>query len=144
MKKKTALVAATLVVVMCLAIVLTACNFTYAGTYEMESISGTITVNGETTRVNKNMYEYYRLILKFNGKAIVESKGALSGGTSIEAEGKWKYEDGKILLKSGAGQFATIEEMDIEGDTITYKINQSVTEGYQSMTINVVIVLKKA
>ena len=140
MKKRLALISIVLVLVLICTIALTACdNIKYAGTYEMISISGYITANGQTTNLHKSMYEYYRIILKSSGVAVVESKPRFNGA-AVEAKGKWKYEDGKILFKSKAGGFEIIEELGYNDGILTYKIEQ-IAEG---ITMKVSIILKKA
>lgn len=88
-----------------------------AGTYEMTSVSGT--VNG--VNVTTSMYEYYRIILDEKGNATVQSKA--KGGASYEAEGTYKYNDGKIKLTTRSGAAKVTEEMDYEDGVITYKVD---------------------
>lgn len=97
------------------------------GTYEMTSISGTI--SGQ--QVNKDMYEYYRIILDGKGKATVQSK--VTGGSSYEAEATYKYKDGKLELITQNGAAKVTEEMDYEDGVITYKVNM------ESMNFTIVL-----
>ena len=137
--KKIALISLLLVVLIVASVALTACaNMQYAGTYEMVSISGTVTANGQTTTLNNNLYEYYRLILKANGKATVESKASASG-LAVELDGTWKYKDGQIHVTTENMGIKVVDMMDIEGDTITYTTNQQA----QGIQISFSIVLKK-
>ncbi len=118
---------------------LSACeNAKYAGTYEMISISGQMTMNGQTTEITKDLYEYYRIVLEEDGSAKVQSKGK-ANTTAVEMEGSWEYTDGKIILKSSNSGINTIEEMLWEKGKITYSASQS-GAGY---TIEMDIVLQK-
>ena len=92
-----------------------------AGTYEMTSISGT--VNGVS--VNKNMYEYFRIILTKDGKGTVQSKGAGVGTAAYEAKGTFTYskEEGKIRFTTRSGAATATEEYDYADGVITYSIN---------------------
>ena len=118
---------------------LSACgNAKYAGTYEMISISGQMTVNGQTTEITKDLYEYYRIVLEKDGSAKVQSKGK-ANTTAVEVEGSWEYSDGKIILKSSNSGINTIEEMLWEEEKITYSARQSAA-GY---TIEMDIILQK-
>lgn len=115
-------------------------NSKYAGTYKMVSISGTVSMNGMTTTLSTEMYEYYNIILNEDGTAVVESKAAGSTGVAIEQDGTWEYEDGKIKLKSDNSGVTVVEEMTWENDTITYVAEQSA----QGMTVSMTIVLQKS
>ena len=110
----------------------------YAGTYEMISISGQMTMYGQTTEITKDLYEYYRIVLEEDGSAKVQSKGK-ANTTAVEMEGSWEYSDGKILLKSSNSGINTIEEMLWENGKITYSVSES-GAGY---TIEMDIVLQK-
>ena len=50
-------------------LMLSACgkNSQVAGTYEMVSISGTVTMNGQTVTLSEGLYDYYRIILNDDG-----------------------------------------------------------------------------
>ena len=136
--KKITLISLLIVVLIVASVALTACaNTQYAGTYEMVDVSGTLTTNGQTTTLNKSMYDYYRIILKPNGKAVVESKAA--GSIAVSIDSKWEYEDGKINLITTTSGVKVVETMTINGDTITY----SATQSAQGITIDFSIVLKK-
>ena len=108
------------------------------GTYEMESISGSISYGGTTTELEADLYEYYRIILDEDGKATVESKAA-TGGVKIREEGTWEYVDGKLEISTSPQGITVVEEMDWNDGTITYETSQS----GQGMTIEFSIVLKK-
>ena len=88
-----------------------------AGTYEMTSISGSI--NGIS--INKNMYEYFTLILNDNGNGTVKSKAA--GGASYEQSGTYTYADGKIRMTTRSGGASVTEEYDYADGVITYSVN---------------------
>ena len=92
-----------------------------AGTYEMTSISGTI--NG--VAVNKDMYEYFRIILEKNGNGTVQSKGTGVGTAAYEAKGTFTYsaEEGKIRLTTKNGSASVTEEYDYVDGVITYKVD---------------------
>ena len=118
---------------------LSACEITkYAGTYEMISISGQMTMYGQTTEITKDLYEYYRIILEEDGSAKVQAKGK-ANTTAVEMEGSWEYSDGKILLKSSNSGINTIEEMLWEEGKIIYSTSQSGAD----YTIEMDIVLQK-
>ena len=143
MKKK---IMAALAVVMCViacAMTLTACTSIemrkIAGTYEMVSISGTITYNGQTTQLDEDLYEYYRITLEKDGDAKVEIKGTVNT-LAVEADAEWEYEDGKIKLITKQGGMKVVEIMDYEDGAITYTANQTV----QGMAISMTIILERA
>lgn len=121
------------------ALTLSACeDKKYAGTYEMIDISGTIVMNGQTTYLSTEMYEYYRITLKRSGKAIVESKGR-DNGLEYRNEGEWEEEDGKIELRTKSSGITVTEVLDWKDGVITYNANQ-----YSSgISMNVTIILKK-
>lgn len=109
-------------------------NAKYAGTYEMISISGQMTMHGQTTEITKDLYDYYRIVLEEDGSAKVQSKGK-ANTTAVEIEGTWEYSDGKILLKSSNSGITTIEEMLWEEGKITYSASQSGAEYAIEMNI---------
>ena len=115
-------------------------NAKYAGTYKMVSITGSMTINGETTQLSTDLYEYYNIILNKDGTAVVESKGAQTVGMAVENEGTWEYEDGKIKLKSRNSGITVVEEMTLEGDTLTYVAEQAAS----GVSISMTIVLEKS
>lgn len=130
-----------LAVMMCLICLLTfaACQDSqYVGTYEMVSISGTMTAYGQTIELTKDLYEYYRITLNDDGTAKVQSKAA-NNTTAIEADGTWEVVDGKIFLKSTTSGITTVEEMTWEDGVITYSANQSA----QGISMEMTIVLEK-
>ena len=101
MKKLLAIILTVVACTFCLGVA-TSCDGTkskIAGTYEMVSIEGTLVYEGQTTQLDKSLYEYYRIVLEKNGKARVESKAA-SNSTLIEADGTWEWKNKKIRLKS--------------------------------------------
>lgn len=109
------------------------------GTYEMVSISGTMTYNGETVQLDEDLYEYYRIILEKDGVVTIESKG--TNGVGYEEEGEWKWDDDmlKIWTKPEGSSTRVLEEMEWEDDTITYTANQT----GEGVTISMTIVLEK-
>ena len=113
-----------------------------AGTYEMTSISGTITQNGVTTELNEGLYEYYRLILDKDGTVKIEAKGS-DTGVQMEEEGTWEWDKEdevlKIKTKPEGSPVSVTEEMEWEDDTITYTVNQSA----QGVTFTFTLVLEK-
>lgn len=108
------------------------------GTYEMVSVSGTVTYNGQTVELSEDLYEYYRIILDRDGTAKIESK-ASNSTLKVEEEGTWEYEDGVLKVKSSPSGIAVVEEMKWENGTITYEAEQS----GQGMTIKMTLVLQK-
>ena len=128
-----------LVLTLSMALTLASCSKSkYAGTYEMVSISGEMIYNGQTTKLDEDLYDYYRIILKSNGKAKVESKG--KGSTSVyEADSTWSYSNGKINLKTVTNGYSVVEKMDWEDGVITYVASQTA----QGMTINMTIILER-
>ena len=138
MKKISISILAVMMCMMCL-LAFTACqNSPYVGTYEMVSISGTMTVYGQTIKLTKDLYEYYRITLNEDGTAKVQSK-AVNNTTAIEADGTWEFVDGKIFLKSTTSGITTVEEMTWEDGVITYSANQSA----QGISMEMTIVLEK-
>ena len=90
-----------------------------AGTYELKSISGTI--SGVT--VDESYYEYFRMILNANGDGTVQSKGTAAGSVAYEAKGTCVYEDGVIKFTTRSGAASTTEEYLYEDGVITYKVD---------------------
>ena len=101
-------------------------NSELVGTYEMTSLSGAITYNGQTTTLNKNSFTYYRIILSRNGDCKVEAKAADSTAKT-EQEGTWEYdaESGTLSIKSEEAGVTVIEEMQWEDGVITYNSEQT-------------------
>ena len=95
-----------------------------AGTYEMTSISGTVTYGGETIELEEDLYDYYRITLKKNGSCMIESK-ASGSTTKVEEEGTWEYDDGILKIKSNPSGITTVEEMTWEDDVIIYEAEQN-------------------
>ena len=110
-----------------------------AGTYELESIEGTMSYNGETVELDESLYEYYRITLEKDGTALIESKAAGSTGVKVEEEATWEYEDGKLELKSSPQGITVVEEMEWDDGVITYTTEQS----GGGMTMSFTMVLKK-
>lgn len=139
MKKILSLILVTVLLLSCVS-VLSACGTKakIAGTYEMVSISGTITQNGQTVNLDEDLYEYYRLTLNKDGSALVESKGK-NNTSKVEQEGEWDYEDGVIKLKSVQMGITVVEEMEWDDGVITYEAKES----GQGMSVNMKITLKK-
>ena len=92
-----------------------------AGTYEMTEISGSY--NG--VQINKDMYEYFRIILTKRGKGTVQSKGSAVGSVAYEAKGTFTYsaEEGKIRMTTKSGGASVTEEYDYADGVITYKVD---------------------
>ena len=139
MKKILSLILVTVLLLSCVS-VLSSCGTKakIAGTYEMVSISGTITQNGQTVNLDEDLYEYYRLTLNKDGSALVESKGK-NNTSKVEQEGEWDYEDGVIKLKSVQMGITVVEEMEWDDGVITYEAKES----GQGMSVNMKITLKK-
>ena len=108
------------------------------GTYEMVSIEGTVTYNGVTTKLDEDLYEYYRIILNEDGTAVVEAK-AKNNTTKIEQEGEWEYKNGVIKLKSSPMGVTVVEELQWDDGIITYEATQNA----QGMNISMKIKLEK-
>ena len=98
-------------------------NKEVVGVYEMANVSGTINQNGFVTNLDVSLYEYYRITLKEDGSALVESKGT-SSSAIYEAEGTWEWSDGKIKLKTTQSGITVTEVMDWADGVITYKAYQ--------------------
>lgn len=108
-----------------------------SGTYEMTDISGSITANGTTQKITKDLYEYYTIELEKNGKGEIRSKGA--NGVQVEEDITWEWEDDVLKIKSKPNGITIVEEMEWNDGVITYKAKQSA----EGMTINMTIVLEK-
>jgi len=143
MKKTLSLLLATVMLLGCLC--LSACGDDtakkIAGTYEMDSITGSMTVSGQTVSLTKDLYEYYRIILNEDGTARVESKSPNST-TKVEEDGTWTWENNVLKLKSSPNGISVVEEMEWEENKITYKAEQSADGMSLSMTL--VLVKKEA
>ena len=109
-----------------------------AGVYEMTDISGSMTANGQTISLSKDLYEYYLITLNEDGTATVESKAA-GNDLKVEQEATWEWDDGKIELKSTTQGITVVEELDWKDNVITYKATQSA----QGLTITMNITLTK-
>ena len=139
MKRVFVLVLGLVLTLSCL-LSLSACTMEskIAGTYEMVSVSGTLTYNGVTTELGEDLYDYYRITLNRDGTALIESKGADSTA-KIEEEGTWEYEDDLIKLKSRPSGITVVEEMEWKDGVITYEAEQS----GQGMAIKMTLILEK-
>ena len=109
-----------------------------AGTYEMTSISGTVTYNGMTTTLDQGLYEYYRLTLNKDGTALVECK-AKSSTTKIEQKAEWDYEDGIIKITSAPQGITVVEEMEWNDGVIIYEA----VENSAGITVSMKLTLEK-
>jgi len=138
-KKILSLILVTVLLLSCVS-VLSSCGMKakIAGTYEMVSISGTITQNGKTVNLDEDLYEYYRLTLNKDGSALVESKGK-NNTSKVEQEAEWDYKDGVIKLKSVQMGITVVEEMEWNDGVITYEAKES----GQGMTVNMKVTLEK-
>ena len=141
MKKIIALMMVTVLALTC-ALSLTSCfdktDDALVGTYEMTSISGSITSGGVTTELTTDLYDYYKITLEKSGKAIIESRGA---GTSLEYkdEGTWEYDNGELKITSETQGVKVTEVMQWKDDVITYNATQNAS----GMVINMKLVLEK-
>ncbi len=106
-------------------------NKEVAGTYEMDTISGTM----GGIEIDKSYYEYFRLILDEDGTGTVQAKGSGVGGVSVETKGTYVYEDGKIKLTTKNGAMSTTEEYDYADGVITYHM--------EAQGVNFTITLKR-
>ena len=88
------------------------------GVYEMTDISGSMSANGQTISLSKDLYEYYRITFNKDGTAMVESK-AVGNDLKVEQEGTWEWDDGKIELKSNTQGVTVVEELDWNDGVIT-------------------------
>ena len=139
MKKLLAIILSVVTCFACLSLVSSCANNSKCvGTYEMVSITGTMTYNGQTTQLDESLYEYYRITLNKDGTALVESKGN-NTTSKIENEGTWEYKNNKVRLKSTQAGITVVEEMDWKDGVITYVANQS----GQGMEISMNLVLEK-
>jgi hypothetical protein len=127
MKKILSLTLAVFLIAACL-LTLASCGAAseVVGTYEMISLSGAVTYNGQTTTLNKNSFTYYRITLSKNGDCKVEAKAADSTAKT-EQEGTWEYdeESGTLSVKSEDAGVTVIEEMQWEDGIITYNSEQT-------------------
>ena len=139
MKKILSLILVTVLLLSCVS-VLSSCGMKakIAGTYEMVSISGTITQNGKTVNLDEDLYEYYRLTLNKDGSALVESKGK-NNTSKVEQEAEWDYKDGVIKLKSVQMGITVVEEMEWNDGVIIYEAKES----GQGMTVNMKVTLER-
>ena len=62
-----------------------------AGTYEMVSVTGSLTYQGETIALDEDLYDYYRITLEKDGTALVESKGAEKKAGNTDCSENCKY-----------------------------------------------------
>ena len=111
-------------------------NSELVGTYEMSSISGLMSYNGQTIELDEDLYEYYRITLKRNGSCKIESKAADSS-SKIEQEGTWEYfeESGILAIKSEDNGVTVIEEMKWKDGIITYDVEQTVSSAKIKMRL---------
>lgn len=138
MKKTLALSIVAVLLFACMFSLVACNNSKIVGVYEMTDISGSMTYNGTTTRLTRDLYEYYTIEVKKDGTAIVKAKGS-GAGQYIENKGTWTEEDGVIKLKSTQGGFTVVEEMKWDNGVITYSNRQSAN----GVSVNMTIVLAK-
>lgn len=84
-----------------------------AGTYEMTSISGDVTMS---------MFKEYKIVLKANGKFEINASYTTTTQT-YNAKGTFDIKDGKINLYTKNGALTITETYDFDGETI--KMNAS-------------------
>lgn len=138
--KKTFVFAVVSVLLLACLFSFTACNDSkLVGVYEMIDIEGTITIDGQTTYLNTDLYEFYTIELKKGGKAVVKSKASGSAGQYIENTATWTYDEGILKLKTSQGGMSVIEEMTLEDDIITFVSVQSA----EGVAVNMTVTFKK-
>ena len=140
MKKLLSLALAAVLLLSCI-VLFAACNSEndkLVGTYEMSSVSGTVTYEGQTVELEEDLYDYYRLTLNKDGTCLVESKGA-GTTTKIEEEGTWEYEDDVLKIKTKSSGVTAVEEMTWKNDRIYYDAEVSVS----GMTVEMSLILRK-
>ncbi len=140
MKKITALTLALIIGLTC-SVFLFSCGGTIedkiVGTYSMTDVSGTLTVNGETTPLSTDLYEKYEIILNKDGSAKIIA--AAVNSVESEQEGTWKYEEGKLKITNELMGTEVTEIMEWNDNVITYENKQS-EEGVE---VSVKLTLKK-
>ena len=113
-----------------------------AGTYEMKSVTGTMTMNGQTIELSEDLYEYYRIVLNDDGTAEVQCKYPNST-SKVEEEGTWEWDKDdeviKLKTKPEGSPVSVTEEMEWEDDVITYTASMD-GDGY---SISFTLVLEK-
>lgn len=140
MKKLLSLTLIICLIATCV-IALASCNSQenkMVGTYEMVSISGTITYNGTTVQLEEDLYEYYRIILNKDGSCAIESKGK-ANTSKVEQEGTWEYENDTLKIKTNSSGITVVEEMQWKDGTITYNAEQNAS----GMKIKMSLILEK-
>lgn len=95
-------------------VVLISCNTPdtdeLVGTYELSELTGTLTYDDTEYQLDKDAYEYYYIILREGGTALIRSKSIFTMSDST-VEGTWKYSFGSVKITGKK-----------EGNTITEKL----------------------
>lgn len=131
MKKAISLACALLIVLTC-ALSLASCGG-ITGIYEMTSLTGTKTVDGVTTELSMDEYDYYTINLRDDGTAIMKSK-IVNRSPAYIAYYTWEYEGTTLTLtnlESGNVQVMTLKD----GVIIYTAKNASIGVGKADMTL---------
>lgn len=139
MKKSVSIAIAAVLMLGCV-LALTACvNSDFVGVYEMQDISGTVVSNGQTTTLDKSLYNFYTIELKADKTAVVKAQGAGAVGQSVETQATWTSEGNTIKLVSTVNGMSVVEEMTYADGILTFVSKQSA----QGMTVEMTMTLKK-
>lgn len=136
--KKIVSLALVLMMILTCTVAFASCNNNkeVAGVYEMVSITGTITQNGQVQQLSTDLYEYYRITLNEDGTAKIESK-APNSSQKLSEDGTWELDGEELLLTSAPQGISVVEIMTLKDGTITYVVeNQLIAQNtYMSMTL---------
>ena len=122
MKKAFSLILVLILAIGCTFSVASCGNSEVAGVYELADISGSMTVDGVTQPLSKDLYEYYTMILEEDGTGKVASKGVNTGNTSVEYNIEWEYEDTTLKIYTLTMGIRVAETMTLSNGVITYSV----------------------
>ena len=130
--KKILSLSCTLIIILGCVLSLNSCG-KITGVYEMTSLTGTMTVDGVTTELSADNYEYYTINLREDGTAILRSK-IVNRTPPYTGYYTWEYEGTTLTLTNLETENVMV--MTMEDGVITYTAtNANINGGKATMTM---------
>ena len=105
-------------------------NSEVAGTYELTSFAGSVTIDGVTTTLPADTYEYYIIVINEDGTGVEKAKSAyLTDGAEEKKDFEWELDGNKLLVSYKMYGVTITEEMTIENGVITSEAEVELAEG---------------
>lgn len=130
MKKTLSLILTLMLALGCVFSLASCGNADIAGTYELDSFSGSITAGGEVTELPSDAFEYYTMIFNDDGTGVEKAKSAFfTNGAEEKKNFEWELDGTKLYVSYKEFGVTITEEATIENGVITYEMSQVVAEG---------------